>query len=59
MPPKDVACAQEIELLRNWIAEGAVWPGQLEGTAPSKVTNTHWAFHHLRRTMRMILWMDS
>ena len=48
MPPKgDRLSAQEIEYLRNWIAEGAVWPGQMEGHEPSKLTNTHWAFQPL------------
>ncbi len=48
MPPKgDRLSAQEIESLRTWIAEGAMWPGQMEGTEPSKITNTHWAFQPL------------
>lgn len=48
MPPKgERLSAQEIDSLKNWIAEGAVWPGQMEGAEPSKITNYHWAFQPL------------
>ncbi|MEI7822348.1 MAG: PSD1 and planctomycete cytochrome C domain-containing protein [Verrucomicrobiota bacterium] len=48
MPPKgERLSAPEIEALRKWIAQGAVWPGQMEETAHEKITSTHWAFQPL------------
>ncbi len=42
MPPKgDPLTAEQIALLEQWIAEGAVWPGQMEAVA--KVTSDLWS----------------
>ena len=42
MPPKgDPLAAEQIALLEKWIAEGAVWPGQMD--AGAKVTSDLWS----------------
>ena len=50
MPPKDDKLFEEdVELLEQWIAEGAIWPGQMddkleEGTG-------HWSFQPIKRPL--------
>ncbi len=44
MPPKgDPLTAEEIDLLAHWIAEGAVWPGQMAEKPEEKITSDHWS----------------
>lgn len=48
MPPdEDKMPEEEIELLTRWIAEGAVWPGQMEAVAEE--TTDHWSFQKVDR----------
>ena len=48
MPPKgDRLFEDEIEILRDWIAEGAVWPGQMDEKV--KEGTDHWAFQEVIR----------
>ncbi len=48
MPQKgDPLSSDEIASLEKWIAEGAVWPGQMEAVAEEKVT--HWSFLPVER----------
>ena len=48
MPKKgDPLSANEIALLEKWIAEGAVWPGQMD--AKLELKTDHWAFQPLKR----------
>ena len=48
MPPKgDRLFDDEIEILRDWIAEGAVWPGQMNEKV--KEGTDHWAFQSIVR----------
>ena len=48
MPPKgDRLFDDEIEILRDWIAEGAVWPGQMNEKV--KEGTDHWAFQAIVR----------
>ncbi len=37
----------QVELLRRWIDEGAVWPDEYAGTEGSKLESDHWAFQPL------------
>jgi Protein of unknown function (DUF1553)/Protein of unknown function (DUF1549)/Planctomycete cytochrome C len=51
MPPQgDRLASSEIEALKNWIAEGAVWPGQMDAVSEEKVTSDHWSFQPLAKT---------
>ncbi|SVC88103.1 uncharacterized protein METZ01_LOCUS340957, partial [marine metagenome] len=48
MPQKgDPLNANEIALLVKWIAEGAVWPGQMD--AKLELKTDHWAFQPVKR----------
>jgi cytochrome c553 len=48
MPRKgDPLSAAEISLLEKWIAEGAVWPGQMD--AKLELKTDHWAFQPVKR----------
>lgn len=48
MPPdEDKIPDEEIELLKRWITEGAVWPGQME--AVEEETVDHWSFQPVVR----------
>ena len=48
MPPKgDRLFEDEIEILRDWIAEGAFWPGQMDEKV--KEGTDHWAFQAVIR----------
>ena len=50
MPPKgERLSATEVEALKRWIAQGAVWPGQMDAVAQAKVTSDHWAFQPLAK----------
>ena len=43
MPPKGGKLFDdEVELLEKWIAEGAIWPGQMEDKIEEGTD--HWAF---------------
>ncbi len=43
MPMGGELASDEIELIRNWIQEGAEWPGEV-GLAEAETTGQHWAF---------------
>ncbi|MEC9095297.1 MAG: PSD1 and planctomycete cytochrome C domain-containing protein [Planctomycetota bacterium] len=48
MPPEDEKLPEkEIELLRQWIQQGAKWPGQQEGG--TDVQSDHWSFQPIVR----------
>ncbi|MFT5465079.1 MAG: mono/diheme cytochrome c family protein [Verrucomicrobiales bacterium] len=48
MPPKgDPLTKEEVKLFETWIAEGAVWPGQMDAVA--EVTTDHWSFQPVQR----------
>ena len=48
MPPKGGKLFDdEVELLEQWIAEGAVWPGQMEDKIEEGTD--HWAFQSIDR----------
>ncbi len=48
MPPEGERLApREIELVRNWISAGAVWPDELAGAEKDK--KSHWAFQTPQR----------
>ena len=48
MPAKgDPLSAGEIALLEQWIADGAVWPGQMDAVA--ELTTDHWSFLPVKR----------
>ncbi len=48
MPPdEDKLPAEEIALLKNWIKQGAIWPGQMEAVAEEK--SDHWSFQPVVR----------
>ena len=50
MPPKGKRLSDtEVEILKKWIAQGAVWPGQMEAVAEGKVTSKHWSFQPLAK----------
>lgn len=45
MPPEgDALTPNELDVLKRWIAEGAVWPGEMDATVVAKKTNDHWSF---------------
>ena len=49
MPPEQEKIpASEIELLRRWIKEGAVWPGQQ--IIATDIQSDHWAFQPIKRS---------
>ncbi|MBI1371709.1 MAG: DUF1549 domain-containing protein [Phycisphaera sp.] len=49
MPPKgDRLTAEQVRVLRDWIAGGAVWPDAAAGSAV--VDTDHWSFQPVRRT---------
>ena len=48
MPPDDDKLSDEkIQRIERWIAEGAVWPGQMDATLDE--TSDHWAFQKVIR----------
>ena len=48
MPPKGGKLFDdEVELLEKWIAEGAIWPGQMEDKIEEGTD--HWAFKEIKR----------
>jgi mono/diheme cytochrome c family protein len=48
MPPEgEPLSGAEIEAVSQWIADGAIWPGQMEATASAKRSSDHWAFQPL------------
>ncbi len=51
MPPKgERLSATEIETFKNWIAQGAVWPGQMDAMAEKTIRSSHWSFQPLPTT---------
>ena len=51
MPPKgDRLTSAEIEALKKWIDQGAVWPGQMDAVGEEKITSKHWSFQPLAKT---------
>ncbi len=51
MPPKgDRLTSEQIETLKKWIADGAVWPDQMDAVAEEKVSSDHWSFQPLAKT---------
>jgi cytochrome c553 len=48
MPPDDPLSADEIESIRQWIADGASWPATMDtGVRSLEQWRTHWAFQPL------------
>jgi len=48
MPPDEAKLPNaEIELLTQWIKQGAIWPGQMEAVAKEK--SNHWSFQPIVR----------
>ncbi len=48
MPPKGEGLSlAEVETLKTWIAQGAIWPGQMAEITHEKVTSNHWSFQPL------------
>ena len=48
MPPDEEKLpAEKIAKLKRWIAEGAIWPGQMQAVAP--VESDHWSFQPVIR----------
>ncbi len=47
--PEEQLTPQEIELLRNWIDQGADWPDALAGAAAGSLTTDHWSFQPVSR----------
>lgn len=48
MPPdEDKIPAKEIAVLTRWIAQGAIWPGQMDVVAATK--SSHWSFQPIVR----------
>lgn len=46
MPPdEDKISDEQIEMLKQWIEQGAVWPGQMDDVVEEKIS--HWAFEPL------------
>ena len=51
MPPKgERLTSAQIDSLRKWIAQGAVWPGQMDAVTEDKITSTHWSFQPLAKS---------
>jgi Planctomycete cytochrome C len=45
MPPKGERLSNsEVAALKQWITEGAIWPGQMDAATQERITSTHWAF---------------
>nr|MBC8348294.1 PSD1 domain-containing protein [Verrucomicrobiota bacterium] len=50
MPKKgDPLSSNEIALLEKWIAEGAIWPGQMD--AKFELKTDHWSFQPVKRSV--------
>lgn len=48
MPPdSERLSADEIQLLRNWIQQGAIWPGQMQQSTDNQTD--HWSFQPVQR----------
>ena len=39
----------QIDTLRHWIDQGAIWPDEWAGDESKKITTDHWAFQPIRR----------
>ncbi len=45
MPPKGAGLtASEVDLLRDWINQGAAWPAEADANAATSIQSDHWAF---------------
>jgi len=52
MPPKGERLSiAEIEALKKWIAQGAIWPGQMDAVAEEKATSAHWSLQPLAKNI--------
>ena len=51
MPPlsEEQLTEDEIELLRDWIDQGADWPDALAGAVAGSITTDHWSFQPVKR----------
>jgi mono/diheme cytochrome c family protein len=48
MPPEgEPLSAAEVAAVSQWVADGAIWPGQMEAVAPARRSSDHWAFQPL------------
>ncbi|MFK7769052.1 MAG: PSD1 and planctomycete cytochrome C domain-containing protein [Mariniblastus sp.] len=48
MPPSGKLSDEKIQLLKQWVKEGAVWPGQMEAKIERKKSD-HWSFQPVVR----------
>ncbi len=48
MPPDDKLSEEKIALLRRWVKEGAVWPGQMQAKVEREKSD-HWSFQPIAR----------
>ena len=48
MPPDGKIDDEQIELLKRWVAEGAVWPGQMDEEIKREKSD-HWSFQKVER----------
>ena len=48
MPPDEKLSDEKIRLLKQWVHEGANWPGQMEAKVEA-VTSDHWSFQRVKR----------
>lgn len=48
MPPDGKISEEEIAVLKRWVAEGAVWPGQMDAEVVREKSD-HWSFQKVER----------
>jgi len=48
MPPDEKLSDEKIELLKRWVKEGGIWPGQMDAKI-EKVKSDHWSFQPVVR----------
>ncbi len=48
MPPDGKLSDEKIELLKRWVKQGAIWPGQMEAKVDRKKSE-HWSFQPVNR----------
>jgi hypothetical protein len=46
---EDPLSEDQIALIEEWIAQGADWPGQMDGVADDRVETDHWSFQPVER----------
>lgn len=51
MPPlsEEPLNPQQVQLLRDWIDQGAQWPDELAGAEPGSISTDHWSFQPVER----------